>query len=91
MDAGSEGDINRIMNHSPPEGSKRPKRQMKTPFQLEMLEKTYASMLSFFPPVMWMLFCSVMMQFVCFSLFVVFLVLKMSSFFLGKQVLFWLC
>lgn len=47
MDAGSEGETNRNMNHSPSEGSKRPKRQMKTPFQLEMLEKTYASMLSF--------------------------------------------
>lgn len=47
MEAGSEGEINRNMNHSPSEGSKRPKRQMKTPFQLEMLEKTYASM-SFF-------------------------------------------
>ncbi|XP_047970225.1 homeobox-DDT domain protein RLT1-like isoform X2 [Salvia hispanica] len=42
MDAGSEGEMNRNMNHSPSEGSKRPKRQMKTPFQLEMLEKTYA-------------------------------------------------
>ncbi|KAH6773670.1 hypothetical protein C2S51_012074 [Perilla frutescens var. frutescens] len=31
------------MNQSPVEGSKRPKRQMKTPFQLEMLEKTYAT------------------------------------------------
>lgn len=48
MDAGSEGEMNRNMNHSPSEGSKRPKRQMKTPFQLEMLEKTYASMLSFY-------------------------------------------
>ncbi|KAG8385512.1 hypothetical protein BUALT_Bualt03G0053000 [Buddleja alternifolia] len=42
MEAGSEAEINRNMNQSPPEGSKRPKRQMKTPFQLEMLEKTYA-------------------------------------------------
>ncbi|KAL1537842.1 homeobox-DDT domain protein RLT1-like [Salvia divinorum] len=42
MDAASEGESNRIMNHTPSEGSKRPKRQMKTPFQLEMLEKTYA-------------------------------------------------
>lgn len=48
MEAGSEGEINRNMNQSPTEGSKRPKRQMKTPFQLEALEKTYASMLSFF-------------------------------------------
>lgn len=47
MEAGSEGEINRNMNHSP-EGSKRPKRQMKTPFQLEMLEKIYASMFFFF-------------------------------------------
>ncbi|CAI9760178.1 unnamed protein product [Fraxinus pennsylvanica] len=37
-----EGDINRILNQSPPDGLKRPKRQMKTPFQLETLEKTYA-------------------------------------------------
>ncbi|KAI3456227.1 hypothetical protein Pfo_012890 [Paulownia fortunei] len=42
MEAGSEGEINRNMNQSPTEGSKRPKRQMKTPFQLEALEKTYA-------------------------------------------------
>lgn len=48
MEAGSEREINRNMNHSPSEGSKRPKRQMKTPFQLEMLEKTYASMSFFF-------------------------------------------
>ncbi|KAL3617111.1 hypothetical protein CASFOL_039505 [Castilleja foliolosa] len=39
MEAGSEGDTNRGMDQT---GSKRPKRQMKTPFQLEMLEKTYA-------------------------------------------------
>ncbi|EPS66985.1 hypothetical protein M569_07791, partial [Genlisea aurea] len=31
------------VNQTPPEGSKRPKRQMKTPFQLEVLEKTYAT------------------------------------------------
>lgn len=31
----------------PPDGSKRPKRQMKTPFQLEVLEKTYSSMYLF--------------------------------------------
>ncbi|KAK4485260.1 hypothetical protein RD792_007892 [Penstemon davidsonii] len=43
MEAGSEEEINRNLNQSPPvEGSKRPKRQMKTPFQLEVLEKTYA-------------------------------------------------
>ncbi|XP_051126147.1 homeobox-DDT domain protein RLT1-like [Andrographis paniculata] len=42
MEAGSEGEMNRSMNQSPAEGSKRPKRQMKTPFQLEELEKTYA-------------------------------------------------
>lgn len=48
MEASSEGEINRNMNQSPTEGSKRPKRQMKTPFQLEVLEKTYASMVSFF-------------------------------------------
>ncbi|CAA0817866.1 homeobox-1 [Striga hermonthica] len=40
MEAGSEGDANKGMDQA--EGSKRPKRQMKTPFQLEMLEKTYA-------------------------------------------------
>ncbi|KAL6567386.1 hypothetical protein OROGR_001054 [Orobanche gracilis] len=40
MEAGSEGDTDRGMDQT--EGSKRPKRQMKTPFQLDMLEKTYA-------------------------------------------------
>ncbi|GFP97110.1 homeobox protein aristaless [Phtheirospermum japonicum] len=40
MEAGSEGDTNRAMDQT--EGSKRPKRQMKTPFQLETLEKTYS-------------------------------------------------
>ncbi|GER36424.1 homeobox protein [Striga asiatica] len=40
MEAGSEGDANKGTDQA--EGSKRPKRQMKTPFQLEMLEKTYA-------------------------------------------------
>lgn len=44
MDGGSEGESNRNLNRSPPEGPKKPKRQMKTPFQLEILEKTYASM-----------------------------------------------
>ncbi|XP_051129071.1 homeobox-DDT domain protein RLT1-like [Andrographis paniculata] len=43
MEAGSEGEINRNTNQSPTEGAKRPRRQMKTPFQLEMLEKTYAT------------------------------------------------
>ncbi|PIN06555.1 Transcription factor PHOX2/ARIX, contains HOX domain [Handroanthus impetiginosus] len=42
MEAGSDGEINKNMNQSSAEGSKRPKRQMKTPFQLEVLEKTYA-------------------------------------------------
>lgn len=48
MEAGSEGEINRDVNQSLAEGSKRPKRQMKTPLQLEALEKTYASMLIYF-------------------------------------------
>lgn len=48
MDAGSDGESNKNLNRSPSEGQKKPKRQMKTPFQLEILEKTYASMLSFF-------------------------------------------
>lgn len=43
MDGGSEGEGNRNLNRSPQEGPKKPKRQMKTPFQLEILEKTYAS------------------------------------------------
>ncbi|XP_073158296.1 homeobox-DDT domain protein RLT1 [Henckelia pumila] len=42
MEAGSEGEIDRNVNQSPTEGSKRPKRQMKTPFQLSVLEKTYS-------------------------------------------------
>ncbi|KAL2524213.1 homeobox-1 [Abeliophyllum distichum] len=42
MEAGSEGGINRNVNKSQSEGPKRPKRQMKTPFQLETLEKIYA-------------------------------------------------
>ncbi|KAL3851351.1 hypothetical protein ACJIZ3_013233 [Penstemon smallii] len=40
MEGDSEGEINRDMNET--EGSKRPKRKMKTPYQLQMLEKTYA-------------------------------------------------
>lgn len=47
MEAASEGESNKNMNHSPSGGPKKPKRQMKTPFQLEVLEKTYASMLFF--------------------------------------------
>lgn len=43
MDTGSDGESNRDLNQSPLEGQKKPKRQMKTPFQLEILEKTYAS------------------------------------------------
>ncbi|KAL3519817.1 hypothetical protein ACH5RR_017966 [Cinchona calisaya] len=43
MDAGSDEESNKNMNQSPPEGQKKPKRQMKTPFQLEILEKTYAN------------------------------------------------
>ncbi|KVH89511.1 DDT domain-containing protein [Cynara cardunculus var. scolymus] len=46
METGSEGESNRNMNdnnNGQSDGSKKPKRQMKTPFQLGMLEKTYAS------------------------------------------------
>ncbi|XP_073058613.1 homeobox-DDT domain protein RLT1-like [Primulina eburnea] len=42
MEAGSEGEIDRNVDQSQTEGSKRPKRQMKTPFQLTVLEKTYS-------------------------------------------------
>ncbi|XP_073301309.1 homeobox-DDT domain protein RLT1-like [Primulina huaijiensis] len=42
MEAGSEVEIDRNVDQSPTEGSKRPKRQMKTPFQLSVLEKTYS-------------------------------------------------
>lgn len=42
MDGGSEGEGNRNVNQSSPEGPKKPKRQMKTPFQLETLERVYA-------------------------------------------------
>ncbi|KAK3023049.1 hypothetical protein RJ639_044839 [Escallonia herrerae] len=49
MESGSEGESNRKNNNhnhnnsnSPSDGWKKPKRQMKTPFQLETLEKTYA-------------------------------------------------
>ncbi|KAI3710229.1 hypothetical protein L2E82_40005 [Cichorium intybus] len=41
METGSEGESNRNVNGQS-DGSKKPKRQMKTPFQLGMLEKTYA-------------------------------------------------
>lgn len=47
MEAGSEGEIDRNVNQSPTEGSKRPKRQMKTPFQLSVLEKTYSGAFAF--------------------------------------------
>lgn len=46
METGSEGESNRNINdnnNGQSDGSKKPKRQMKTPFQLGMLEKTYAS------------------------------------------------
>ncbi|KAL6992497.1 hypothetical protein U1Q18_010607 [Sarracenia purpurea var. burkii] len=43
MEAASEGENNRNSSDSPMEGQKRPKRQMKTPYQLEILEKSYAS------------------------------------------------
>ncbi|PPS01295.1 hypothetical protein GOBAR_AA19353 [Gossypium barbadense] len=47
MEAGSEGENNQISNpnkniSSSNEGNAKPKRQMKTPFQLEALEKAYA-------------------------------------------------
>lgn len=47
MEGGSEGEeSNKNANHSPSDGGqhKKPKRQMKTPFQLQTLEKAYASM-----------------------------------------------
>lgn len=47
MEAGSEGESNKNNNSSPAEGSKKPKRQMKTPFQLETLERIYAGMFNF--------------------------------------------
>ncbi|THF97876.1 hypothetical protein TEA_015817 [Camellia sinensis var. sinensis] len=44
MEAASEGENNKNNSDSSPiEGPKKPKRQMKTPYQLEILEKTYAS------------------------------------------------
>ncbi|CAN4084106.1 unnamed protein product [Withania somnifera] len=42
MDGGSEGEANKNANTSLTEGPKKPKRQMKTPFQLETLERVYA-------------------------------------------------
>ncbi|XP_055805776.1 homeobox-DDT domain protein RLT1 [Solanum dulcamara] len=42
MDGGSEGEGNRNLIQSSSEGPKKPKRQMKTPFQLETLERVYA-------------------------------------------------
>nr|GMC81593.1 homeobox-DDT domain protein RLT1 isoform X2 [Ipomoea batatas] len=45
MEGGSEGEeSNKNANHSPSDGGqhKKPKRQMKTPFQLQTLEKAYA-------------------------------------------------
>lgn len=49
METGSEGESNRNINGQS-DGSKKPKRQMKTPFQLGTLEKTYACMFSSFSP-----------------------------------------
>ncbi|GKD23766.1 homeobox-DDT domain protein RLT1-like protein isoform X1, partial [Tanacetum coccineum] len=45
METGSEGESNRNMNdnNGQSDGSRRPRRQMKTPYQLGMLEKTYLS------------------------------------------------
>lgn len=45
MDSGSDGESNK--NSGQVEGFKKPKRQMKTPFQLETLERTYAGMFEF--------------------------------------------
>ncbi|KAJ8545489.1 hypothetical protein K7X08_018072 [Anisodus acutangulus] len=42
MDGGSDGEGNKNVNQSSSEGPKKPKRQMKTPFQLETLERVYA-------------------------------------------------
>ncbi|KAK4361141.1 hypothetical protein RND71_020093 [Anisodus tanguticus] len=42
MDGGSDGEGNKNVNQSSSEGLKKPKRQMKTPFQLETLERVYA-------------------------------------------------
>ncbi|XP_004232922.1 homeobox-DDT domain protein RLT1 isoform X1 [Solanum lycopersicum] len=42
MDGGSDGEGNRNLIQSSSEGPKKPKRQMKTPFQLETLERVYA-------------------------------------------------
>ncbi|KAL3345261.1 hypothetical protein AABB24_024293 [Solanum stoloniferum] len=42
MDGGSDGEGNRNVIQSSSEGPKKPKRQMKTPFQLETLERVYA-------------------------------------------------
>ncbi|XP_057463459.1 homeobox-DDT domain protein RLT1-like isoform X1 [Actinidia eriantha] len=42
MEAVSEGENNKNSDESPIEEPKKPKRQMKTPYQLEILEKTYA-------------------------------------------------
>lgn len=48
MDGESDGEGNRNVIQSSSEGPKKPKRQMKTPFQLETLERVYASMFSFY-------------------------------------------
>ncbi|XP_060192893.1 homeobox-DDT domain protein RLT1 [Lycium barbarum] len=42
MDGGSDGEGQKNVNQSSSEGPKKPKRQMKTPFQLETLERVYA-------------------------------------------------
>lgn len=59
MDSGSEGESNK--NSGQVEGFKKPKRQMKTPFQLETLERTYAGMFDFFLCIcvymIWVWFC----------------------------------
>lgn len=48
METGSEGENSRNMNdddnNGQSDGFKKPKRHMKTPIQLEILEKTYACM-----------------------------------------------
>lgn len=57
MDGGSEGEGNRNVILSSSEGPKKPKRQMKTPFQLETLERVYASMSSVYSLLDFIFYC----------------------------------
>ena len=61
MDTGSEGESNRNMNdnNGQSDGSRKPRRQMKTPLQLGMLEKTYLCM---FVNLFLMIFISVLID-----------------------------